>query len=161
MNNRLLSLCYVVVCVLGCGSCEEKSHGKAEAYADAVELRNAITSFRYSYDRNPCSDSTNDLVNQRVIIATLMFQPSWCSEVFKLNPDGIRFVHVPPPNRMLGGLWLDPWGNPYHIEIGAIGSNSVVIGGVLVHQPVGVWSDGQNGRNEYGHCDDVVSWMSE
>jgi hypothetical protein len=158
MKKILFVVGQMIMCIFGCVSCTKKSHRESEARCDVIALKNAVLGYRHAYDRNPCHESTNNLINHRVIIATLMAQPSWLPEVSALNPAGVRFLNLPPSDRIKGGLWLDPWRNPYHIEVCAMGINSVEIGGVLIHQPVGVWSNGENGRDEFGAGDDVASW---
>jgi hypothetical protein len=56
------------------------------------------------------------------------------------------------------GRCLDPWGNAYHIVADWNGDGKVVVGSIVISNPVAVWSDGPNRKNELGKGDDICSW---
>jgi hypothetical protein len=52
----------------------------------------------------------------------------------------------------------DAWGHPLHILVTATNASGVRVGTQLVGKPFVIWSDGENGVNEFGTGDDVASW---
>ena len=76
------------------------------------------------------------------------------------NPEHVIFFSLSEENLKIG-LFCDPWHNPYHIKI-VDGTNSVIkIGTNIINDRIAIWSDGQNGVNEYGEGDDVCSWKNK
>ncbi len=58
---------------------------------------------------------------------------------------------------------LDPWGHAYHyVEFDSRATGDKMLGGNQLKakggQSYAIWSDGQNGENEWGKGDDVNSW---
>lgn len=64
-----------------------------------------------------------------------------------------------PPERIKDGRLVDRWKRPLHIAADLNGNGHVAIGtGEVEDMRVLVWSDGPNGKNEYGEGDDIRSW---
>jgi hypothetical protein len=66
-----------------------------------------------------------------------------------------------PTNTQIYRQILDPWGNPYHIEIAALNESNIVVSGTEIRTSVAVWSNGKNKKNEFGEGDDICSWKTE
>lgn len=56
---------------------------------------------------------------------------------------------------------LDPWGNPYHIEIADLNVSNILVSGTEIKTSVAVWSNGKNRKNEIGNGDDICSWKDK
>lgn len=75
---------------------------------------------------------------------------------FQARDDGAGFI---PADRLKDGLIVDRWNRPLHIAADLDGNGNVAIGtGEVEDMRVLVWSDGPNGKNEYGEGDDIRSW---
>ena len=55
---------------------------------------------------------------------------------------------------------LDGWGNELLIEIASEQSDQIILNKKKIGSSVAVWSIGENGINEYGEGDDLVSWKT-
>jgi len=64
-----------------------------------------------------------------------------------------------PPERISNGCLVDRWKRPLHIAVDLDDNGDVSIGtGDVEDMLVLVWSDGPNGKNDYGEGDDIRSW---
>lgn len=64
-----------------------------------------------------------------------------------------------PAERIKDGRLVDRWQRPLHLAADLDGNGHVAIGtGEVEDMLVLVWSDGPNGKNEYGEGDDIRSW---
>jgi hypothetical protein len=63
-----------------------------------------------------------------------------------------------PEDRIKKGLLVDRWKHPLHIAADLDGNGHVAIGTGEVDMRVLVWSDGPDGKNDYGEGDDIRSW---
>lgn len=64
-----------------------------------------------------------------------------------------------PNDRIRNGVLVDHWNRPLHLAVDLDGDGSVLSGaGQIDDTSVLVWSDGPNGRNEFGSGDDIRSW---
>jgi hypothetical protein len=64
-----------------------------------------------------------------------------------------------PAERIKDGRLVDRWKRPLHIAADLDGNGSVAIGtGDVEDMRVLVWSDGPDGKNDYGEGDDIRSW---
>jgi Domain of unknown function (DUF4190) len=64
-----------------------------------------------------------------------------------------------PVERIKDGRLVDRWKHPLHIAVDLNGNGHVAIGtGEVEDMRVLVWSDGPDGKNDYGEGDDIRSW---
>jgi hypothetical protein len=64
-----------------------------------------------------------------------------------------------PAERMANGLLVDQWKRPLHIAVDLDGNGNVAIGtGEVEGLSVLIWSEGPDGKNDYGEGDDIRSW---
>lgn len=64
-----------------------------------------------------------------------------------------------PADRIKDGRLVDRWKRPLHIAADLNENGHVAIGtGEVEDMRVLVWSDGPNGKNDYGEGDDIRSW---
>jgi hypothetical protein len=64
-----------------------------------------------------------------------------------------------PAERIKDGRLVDRWKHPLHIAADLDGNGHVAIGtGEVEDMRVLVWSDGPDGKNDYGEGDDIRSW---
>jgi len=64
-----------------------------------------------------------------------------------------------PPERIKAGRLVDQWDRPLHIAVDLNDDGNVSIGtGDVEDMRVLVWSDGPDGKNDYGAGDDIRSW---
>ena len=69
------------------------------------------------------------------------------------NTDAIVFWSLP------AGEQRDGWGRLYHFYFDHDGDGFVHPGGMAVKRSFVIWSDGTNGRDEFGTADDLRSWQ--
>jgi hypothetical protein len=75
---------------------------------------------------------------------------------FQSREDAGAFI---PAERIKDGRLVDRWKRPLHIAADLDGNGHVAIGtGEVEDMRVLVWSDGPNGKNDYGEGDDIRSW---
>ncbi len=53
---------------------------------------------------------------------------------------------------------LDGWGRNLNVVIDVEHAGAVRVGNRLLRLPYAIWSNGENGKNEYGAGDDLRSW---
>jgi hypothetical protein len=64
-----------------------------------------------------------------------------------------------PTDRLKDGCLIDRWKKTLHIAVDLDGNGHVAIGtGEVEDMQVLVWSDGPDGKNDYGEGDDIRSW---
>jgi hypothetical protein len=118
-------------------------------------LFDAIASYTNEYNRFPIAPANNsNEIDNRLLMEILsghatndaaIRQNPMKSELFDVSGKGVT-----------NGQLVDEWLHPLHIVFGSNGT--VAIGGESVRVPIAIWSDGSNGKNEYGRGDDVSSW---
>ena len=70
-------------------------------------------------------------------------------EAVAMNPERFVFLEI-CDYEIENGEYIDPWGNPYHFVFDTRNGSEQFY----------MWSNGQNGINEFGEGDDVCSWKS-
>lgn len=134
------------------------SHHEQEAASDVRTLQGAVDSFRFEYGYDPVPTNTKREAHQAEILQVLC--PSADSlSARSLNPKGIHFLNV-PPDRVIDGAFVDPWGNPYHLAFDSDGDGITEVGSTHITSRVAIWSSGKNGRNDHGRNDDICSWCA-
>jgi hypothetical protein len=64
-----------------------------------------------------------------------------------------------PADRIVNGRLVDRWNRPLHIAVDLDDNGNVAIGtGEVESMSVLVWSEGPDGKNDYGEGDDIRSW---
>jgi hypothetical protein len=63
---------------------------------------------------------------------------------------------TPTPDSCRQGVWVDPWGNPYHVALDENGDGKVRVGETHVLSEMVIWTAGANGINEFGRGDDIM-----
>jgi len=64
-----------------------------------------------------------------------------------------------PNDRIVNGRLVDRWNRPLHIAVDLDDNGNVAIGtGEVESMSVLVWSEGPDGKNDYGEGDDIRSW---
>jgi len=153
LNEMLHTLLLILlICLPACAPTpyEEKAASSVRTIADAIKA------FRSQYGYNPISSKTLALTPLGAALPVLLALSNSTSAV-ELNPKGIHFLDI-PPHCLQRGEYIDPWGNPYHAVLAKNGSGATEVGGVLIKDPVAVWSNGRNRKNEAGNGDDICSW---
>jgi hypothetical protein len=113
----------------------------------------AIRDFQSQYGDVPELGRTpNTLEQQNNMLVQVL-----CADTNQLavNPRGISFL---PDSFKNNPDLLDAWGRPLHVVFAPRGSGSVRVGDNVIPGRVAVWSNGANGRNEYGEGDDIAGW---
>lgn len=114
------------------------SVGKAQAKNDVVQLATAITAFQTEYGQPP-------IIGRRLVDLDLIAILTGSNAT--INPRNIVFIETTPFKKGKGGLrdgvWLDPWGGPYHLAIAAPTDQFVKAGtnDIPVKKTVALWND--------------------
>jgi prepilin-type N-terminal cleavage/methylation domain-containing protein len=120
---------------------------KAQARNDVAQLGAAIKAFQLEYGRLPVSGTATadnlDAPNTNVISALIASN--------ELNPKGIVFFEAKQAKSGKGGLdtggvYKDPWGNPYKFLLDTSYDNRIILGGQTNFTTVIVESGGPDGR---------------
>lgn len=80
---------------------------RTKAEAECRELVNALITYRSTYAEWPGGDRAQGEVEAESSILSPLYDSS-------ANPRKLVFLNI-IPERLEGGKWLDPWGNPYKI----------------------------------------------
>jgi len=130
---------------------------KAQAMAEVQSLSATAKVFYQEYGRFPLQTVTNDHIyadDQSALIAILRARPGTTND----NPRRIVFLEVPDSSISPSGEFRDPWDQPYHIIADWSGDGVVMVGTNRVARRVAVWSNGPDGKNDFGAGDDVKTW---
>ena len=135
-------------------------HGKSkgmQTLCTAKALECACSAFLMEYGRFPLQAGTNDHTytkDQSLLIAVLRGQAGKTTE----NPRQLVFIDVPDDQISASGRLFDGWGHPFNIIADWSGDGSVTVGTNVVRRQVAVWSNGPDGKNDFGSGDDVKAW---
>lgn len=117
-----------------------ESARKAQAKNDAVQIATAITAFDTEYDRMPPLPS--DGLVEGELLDTLVGSNQ------ALNPRKIVFIEINSSKTknksgLSNGVFVDPWGGPYHVAMATATNTSVIAGtnNVEVRKKVATWND--------------------
>ena len=132
-------------------------HSEAHECRSKIEMiRVAMQQFHKLYDRFPLQSEPMDhpyVSDQARLIRILRGTENNLKE----DPAISVFLEVNDKDKGDRGM-LDPWENPMHIVADWSGDGRVSVGANVLHEKVAVWSDGPNGKNEFGSGDDITSW---
>ena len=79
-------------------------------------------------------------------------------DISKIENTDFVYIHD-VGDRLKDGEILDLWGRPYHIAFDLDGDDLITLRAMsTVRAPFLIWSDGENGVNEFGERDDVKNW---
>lgn len=147
---------------------KEKHNNVMRANDDVMKLVEMIERYRLAYGvypiiRNDADEQPGEgIMDILVALKSPLCTPSY-SRVEKLNPNMINFAEFFIGRRTINGMIVDPWGEPYHVAIDTNedGITEICRFGNIdlrIHQPVLVWSNGPNRRNDFGLGDDICNW---
>jgi hypothetical protein len=102
---------------------------RSQATSDVRWFRTAISAYISEYGQTPTGTQQN-------ILKALQGD----------NPRRIVFMELSPKIKFKDGLFLDPWGTSYKVELSQDGYNWA-------------YSTGENKVDEGGHGDDITSWQ--
>jgi hypothetical protein len=114
----------------------------------------AIDNYTNEYRRFPIAPLNNSNEIENRLLMEILSGHATNAAAVRQNPMKLEFLYF--GSGVTNGQLVDQWRHPLHIVFGSNGF--VVIGGESVPVSIAIWSDGSNGRNEYGRGDDVTSW---
>ena len=133
------------------------SYGKSPSAALVSAVSSAITAYLTDYARYPLQTSTNDhtyIDDQAALVSVIFGLDSASNE----NPRRLVYLDVLQINLGRDGSLRDAWGNTLNIRADWSMDGLVRVGTNVLARPVAVWSNGKNGKNEFGSGDDITSW---
>ncbi len=133
---------------------EEHAVTKTKSYIHAVDT--AIYSYHGEYDKFPYSESQKKVDQNCSIIVAILTPATNSARSLEANPKGITFLEDYFLDR--NPDLRDAWGNSIHIWFSTNQDGALRVGGEMVQEGYAIWSDGPNGKNEYGQGDDIRSW---
>lgn len=127
---------------------------ETRAEADIHALKVAIGQYESSYGYLPDTSSNTDVAKNTgdSTFLDILAGPG--------NKRNIQFLE-PRTDDSGNNVFLDPWRNPYQIQLDTGYNNQVTIpgSGKKVKSSVAIWSYGPNGEDDGGEDDDLTSWQ--
>jgi prepilin-type N-terminal cleavage/methylation domain-containing protein len=162
---------------------------KTQAKNDLTQIVTAVNAYYTEYGKYPVvTNDTPITTDNSGLFYTLRAVALGANALDVANPRKIVFIQ--PPTSAAGnksglgsnGIWYDPWGSPYNIEIDGTYDNSLANpyvdapGGATLNNGVIDWSLGKNGilggggpapgfssesgtANNFAGSSDVISWQ--
>jgi hypothetical protein len=136
----ILGVLFVVSILMGIlfpGGSDPNAARRTQARNDVSTISAAVKSYQVEYEMPPSGK------HAAMLRALLGDNPR---KIVFVDVDPVKNPNV-PKNGLANGLWYDPWGSPYRIEVSDPKNPRV-------------WSPGKNKKDEPDdpHSDDICSW---
>lgn len=154
----MVLICAVIICFVWYFAGDSRTiieRPTSRVGVEEANLASAIGEFGATYGRFPLEpgNASNEVENAKLM--AVLIDDTNDPLVMKENTEKHPFFET-NTNRVSKPGFLDPWGHPYHIILNRGGK--VMVGGKTITNEIAIWSDGPNGKNEFGQGDDIHNW---